>query len=151
MKTLHKGFTLIELMLVIAIMSILVGITVWAINPSKQLGDSRNTERRADINTIVNAVYQYSIDNSGSLPTTTPVISITPTIVCSTTGATCTSAGYVDLGQLTAAEKYLTAIPTDPSKPTAPSSGYTISKSANGRVTVAATLAENAATISVTR
>ncbi len=151
MKKLNKGFTLIEVLLVVAIIAILAGIVIIAVNPSKQLGDSRNAQRRADVSTILNAVYQYSIDNNGSLPTTTPVISTTATIACSTTGATCTTSSYVDLGQLTTNGKYLVSIPKDPSNPTAPSSGYNISKDANGRITVSAPSAENSATISITR
>jgi len=148
---LKGGFSLIELLLVIAILSILIGASLVMINPRKKLGDSRNTQRRADVNTILNAVYQYGIDNNGSLPTTAPVISTTTKTICSTTGASCATASYVDLGQLTTSGKYLASIPRDPSKPTAPSSGYTIVKDANNRITVAAPSAENGATITVTR
>lgn len=141
----QKGFTLLEILLVVAAIAILAGIVILAINPNKQLGDTKNAQRKADVNTILNAVYQYSIDNNGSLPST---ITTTATAVCQ--AAPCT--GLIDLSVLTTAEKYLTAIPRDPLiTATTGTSGYTIVKSANGRVTVAAPSAEQAATISVTR
>ena len=141
----NRGFTLIEILLVIAILAILAGIVIVAVNPFKQLADARNAQRRADATTILNGVYQYTVDNSGTLPAT---ITTTPTAVC-TTGGTCT--GLIDLAVLSNAEKYLTSLPKDPSSATANSTGYNISKSANGRVTVVAPSAENGVTISVTR
>ena len=140
-----KGFTLIEILLVIAILAILAGIVIIAVNPFKQLADARNSQRRADATTILNAVYQYTVDNNGSLPAS---ITTTPTAACAT-GGTCT--GIIDLSVLTANEKYLVSLPKDPSSGTTNSTGYNISKSANGRVTVAAPSAENSVTISVTR
>jgi prepilin-type N-terminal cleavage/methylation domain-containing protein len=143
--TQKKGFTLLEILLVVAAIAILAGIVILAINPNKQLGDTRNAQRRADVNTILNAVYQYAIDNNGTLPAS---ITTTPTAVCKS-GGTCT--GIIDLGVLTTNEKYLVTLPYDPSSSTANSTNYNISKSANGRITVAAPGAEQSATITVTR
>ena len=142
---LQAGFTLLEILLVVAAIAILAGIVILAINPVKQLGDTRNAQRRTDVNTILNAVYQYSIDNNGSLPTT---ITTTVTAVCQ--AAPCTS--LIDLSVLTTNEKYVVAIPHDPLiTATTGTAGYTIVKSANGRVTVAAPSAEQSAVITVTR
>jgi prepilin-type N-terminal cleavage/methylation domain-containing protein len=140
-----KGFTLLEILLVVAAIAILAGIVILAINPNKQLGDTRNSQRRADVNTILNAVYQYAIDNNGTLPAS---ITTTPTAVCKS-GGDCTD--IIDLGVLTTNEKYLVSIPYDPSTSTTDSTNYNISKSANGRITVSAPGAEQSATISVTR
>jgi type IV pilus assembly protein PilA len=146
-KTLqNKGFTLLEMLLVVATIAILASIVILAINPNKQLGDTRNAQRRSDVNTILNAAYQYTIDNNGNLPT-----SITPssTEIC-LTGATC--GGLIDLTVLTTDAKYLTAIPVDPSgNCTAAGVCYRISKDSNKRLTVVAPNAENGVTISVTR
>lgn len=143
-----RGFTLLEVLLVVAIIAILAGIVILAINPNKQLGDTRNAQRDSDVATILNGVYQYAIDNNGILPAG---ITTTETEVCAT-GATCT--GLTDLSELTASSTYLVSMPSDPQCPTvcdANGVGYTIFQTTDGRVTVNAPDAEQGDTISVTR
>ena len=135
-----------EILLVVAAIAILAGIVIVAINPTKQLGETRNAQRRSDVNTILNAVYQYAIDNNGTLPAAAS-ITTTPTEICKT-GGTCT--GLINLSDLTTDEKYLVSIPFDPTTSTANSTKYLISKTANNRVTVSAT-GEQGATITATR
>lgn len=150
LKNSKDGFTLLEVLLVVAIIAILAGIVILAINPSKQLADARNAQRSADVSTILNAVYQYSLD-TGGIPAS---ITGSATEICRT-GGTCT--GIIDLGVLVTGN-YLSSIPRDPkcSPVTAPctanGAGYVISVTSN-RVTVAvpAGLQENSKVISVTR
>lgn len=147
-RSLRRGFTLIELLLVIGIIAILAAIVIVAINPTKQLGDARNAQRRADVNTILNAVYQYSIDNNGDIPDS---IDSTTNEICTGSGTTICAGDLVDLGMLIEDTKYLVAIPEDPKATTENGSGYEISKDPNNRITVLAPLAEQSAVISVTR
>ncbi len=117
---------------------------IVAINPTKQLGDARNAQRRADVNTVLNAVYQYSIDNNGNLPTT---ITTTETEICKS-GVNVDCTALINLNVLTGS--YVVALPNDPQAATVTSTKYTIFKNGN-RVTVKAPSAEQNATISVTR
>jgi type II secretory pathway pseudopilin PulG len=142
----QQGFTLIEILLIAAAIAILAGIVILSVNPTKQLGDTRNAQRKADVKTILNAVYQYAVDNNGALPAS---ITTASTEICKT-GSTC--AGLIDLGVLTTNQKYLVSIPADPSGGSTNGTGYFILKSGtNNRVTVNALSAENSATITVTR
>jgi type IV pilus assembly protein PilA len=147
--SIRQGFTLIELLLVISIIAVLAAVVIMAINPTKQLGDARNAKRRADVNTILNAVYQYAIDHNGVLPSG---IGPTASPVCASdaTPAACIALGGVNLRALTGA--YVVSVPKDPLV-TVTGSGtrYTILKDANSRITVAAPGAEQGATIAVTR
>jgi len=80
-KKRFKSFTLIETLVTIGLIAFLASIVIIAINPARQFALARNTQRRANIRTILDAIYQNSIDNQGvfnchhSIPTTTSTIS----------------------------------------------------------------------------
>lgn len=147
----QQGFTLLEVLLVVAIIAILAGIVIIAINPNKNLGDTRNSQRSSDVSTILNAVYQYSLDNNGALPAG---IDTTAKEICASTAATCPTS-LVDLNTpLT--PKYIVKVPSDPQCPSAcatDGAGYMISATAgaNARVTVNAPDAEQSKSITVTK
>lgn len=147
-KKFKKGFTLIELLVVIGILAVLLAIVLIAINPARQFAQANNTQRRSDVNAILNAVHQYAADNNGTLPA----------------GITTTAANVASTGANVCAllvSDYLAALPSDPTLGTpvdeagcaaAYDTGYTIVTSAtNNRVTVTAPTAELGEVISATR
>lgn len=152
-----KGFTLLEILLVVAAIAILAGIVIVAINPGKQLGDTRDAQRSADVTTILNAVYQYSIDNNGNLPAAIDsdetTFQVLGTAIEDLTG-TCAAVTVEDEGADLSAElvaDYIVGIPQDPSTGAADNTGYYINRDDNGRITVGSCDPEQAAAISATR
>lgn len=137
----RKGFTLIELLVVIGIIGILAAVVLVAVNPGRQFNSARDTQRRADLYSITNAVYQYATENNGTLPV---AITTTPTHIG-------TGGGLVDL-TTDLVPTYIADIPVDPTSGTAADTLYTIFLDANGRVSATASSELNpGTTISVTR
>lgn len=63
MKQNQKGFTLVEILVVIAILAILAGAVFFALNPTQMFRDARNTRRRQDVDAVAAAVRQYVLRN----------------------------------------------------------------------------------------
>ena len=61
-----KGFTMIELLIIIAIISILASIAFVSFDPLKRFRDSRDASRWSDVSATLNAVKIDQIDNGGS-------------------------------------------------------------------------------------
>ena len=142
-----KGFTLIEVLLVIVIIAILAGIVIIAINPGRQISQANNSQRSSDVKAVLDAVHQFAIENRGTMPAG---ITATPTIVGSGVGQINICADLVPT--------YIAAMPFDPTATgalytdcTTYNTGYEISVDANSRVTVTAPSAEVGATITTTR
>lgn len=146
--TAQKGFTLIELLVVIGILAILLSIVLIAINPARQFGQANNTKRRSDVTQILNAIGAYSADKKGVLPVGIPLT--TAAIIGDGTGQANICADILTT--------YIPALPRDPqlvggdiTSCTGYSTGYTVVKDANNRVTVAAPSAENTEVITISR
>lgn len=140
------GFTLIELLVVIGVLTVLLAIVLIAINPARQFAQANDTQRRSDVNAILNAVHHYAADNKGQLPAEIP--SGTPEVIG---GATATQADIC----ANLVPTYIAAIPVDPQDgsytncTTYDTDDYSIVEN-GGRITVS-TPAQLGGTISITR
>lgn len=150
-----KGFTLIELLVVIGILAILLSIVLIAINPARQFGQANNTRRRSEVTQILNAIGAYAADNRGVLPAAVSALA-DDAVAPISRGSGGTEADVC----AALVPDYIPALPQDPQQDTGTAitacganytTGYTVSHDANGRVTVAAPLAENSETIANTR
>ncbi|MEI6191118.1 MAG: prepilin-type N-terminal cleavage/methylation domain-containing protein [bacterium] len=117
MQTKKSGFTLLEILLVVGIIAVLAGIVIVAINPSKQLAQVRNTQRKSDLKQIYNAITQYYIDNS-SYPSTISTTTLNEVCNTGSVASTTTALNGASCGTLANLSNlvptYLTAIPSDP-------------------------------------
>lgn len=133
------AFTLIEVLLVVAAIAILAGITILAINPSKQLATVRDNQRTSNVKAIMEAIGQYNLDNPGTLPAGIDAswrqlgtAASGCTISC---GDASTTAACLDIAS-SLTPKYLVSIPFDPSIGSTSSTGYAVRQSSNGRIYV---------------
>lgn len=139
-----RGFTMIEMIIAIVIVSAIITVSIASI--SNVRAKSRDGRRTADVAVIMNAVYQYALDNNNQPPAT---ITATSTEICKTGASSCT--GLIDLSVLTTGQKYIATLPIDPAvASTSSGTGYFVLKNSYGRVTVSAPRAELAST-SLTR
>ena len=119
-----KGFTLLEILLVIAAIGILAAIVIVAINPQRQLAQVRDAERQSSIGVLARALNQYLIDN-GSYPSSVTSVYAE---VCNTKSESIESASvdcsdYLDLRELV--PTYIAAVPFD-STVDSPGTGYEV-------------------------
>ena len=142
----NGGFTLLEMLLVVAIIAILAGIVIVAINPSRQLGKTRDAQRESDISAIYSALQQYYVDH-GSYPSAiSSQINLGIKEICWTTTATTTSSNpgcvnTIDLSSLV--PTYLQAIPNDPLTATTSSgTGYYVGTASVNGTTATSTYIE---------
>jgi prepilin-type N-terminal cleavage/methylation domain-containing protein len=158
-KLKQKGFTLVEVLVVIGILAIMLAVTLVAINPGQHFQDSRNSQRQANVTAILDAIYEYQSGHNGNIPPSLAGLSTTKTIAKSSP----LDADEVDLCADLVPDA-IADMPFDPSNSgtiatvgdscsdTAYNTGYQITKNSSNRFTVSAPNAEGTGvSISVTR
>ncbi len=145
-----KGFTLIEILIVIGLIAVLAGVLVVALNPARQFAQARNSQRYNNIDTVMGAIINNMTDNRGLFTCAAGAIPAVATTMAS-------GAGNYDIGPCLV-PTYASQLPVDPSAAGAHwtstadyNTGYTILLGADGRVTLNAPSAELSETISLTR
>jgi type IV pilus assembly protein PilA len=143
-KIIKKGFTLIEVLVVIGIIAILATIVLVAVNPARQFKLARDSQRTSNVNTLLNAIHQNMAEHKGVLVCNgiTKDIPITPRTVKS---ATTTPDNEGDIADCLVPD-YVSALPFDPSMAGAHftdsndyNTGYQIFRDNNNRITASST------------
>jgi prepilin-type N-terminal cleavage/methylation domain-containing protein len=144
-----SAFTLVELIIVIAIIAILAAAIFVAIDPARRLHESRNARRRSDISTIVDAIKTNQADNNGDLYSNVASLRTDYYYQIGITGDGCartcvgnqTETNCLDLTAI--GSTYLTKVPFDPKGGSDELSGYVLKKDAYNAITVIACDAES--------
>lgn len=128
----NKGFTLIEILVVIGIIAVLAAIVIIAINPARQFAQARNSQRQSNINTILNAIGQNIADNKG-------------TFTCGGSpkyfvGSTTIGVSGTDLTSCLVPTYIASGIPQDPSGGSANDTKYQISTTSTNNIMICAPL-----------
>lgn len=132
-----KGFTLLEVLIVIGIIAILASVALVAINPSRQFMMARDSERLSNVESIANAISQNMSENKGVFTCSGTAFDI-PDSSTSISDDGANIAGCL-------APDYLAIFPIDPNSPDAHynsdsdyDTGYFLFKGDDNRISVKA-------------
>ncbi len=148
----RSGMTIMEIIIVIAILGIMVAVGVVAMNPGGQLANSRNSKRALDLQTIMNGIRANISDQMGQ------TFSCAAGTVPTSTKRMAPGAENYDIAPCLV-PTYLLALPFDPSTSSAHynsnsdyDTGYYIVRNAStGQITLTAPAAERGKTVSIIR
>ena len=148
----QKGFTLVELLIVIAVIAILAAVAFVAIDPATRFKEARNSERWSNVSSILEAMQQYIVDNTGNLPAAISAPSSgynyyvigegTDPLTCDVLGPV--SITYADLSsaETDLTPRYFASIPYDPTNGSDSDTQYYVIVDASNHITVGACFTE---------
>ncbi|MDB5245566.1 MAG: hypothetical protein JWN90_671 [Parcubacteria group bacterium] len=144
-RTASRGFTLIEILIVIGMIAILASVVLIAINPLRQFAQARNSQRISNVNAILNAIGNRTAEHRGVFA---DIAGLCQTSIPST--ATPMDSGLNDFNiRPCLVPTYISELPYDPiggnnfcANDTCSGNSYdtkyTVKQDTNGRVTVCA-------------
>ncbi len=138
----RSGFTLLELLIVIAIIAILAGIIYVAVDPARRLAEAQNAERWSSVNSILNAVLRYTVDQKGTFPAALTAVSTGTYVIgaggtCAACTATTTPSDCMNLSTSLVPD-YIADMPYDSQSGSADDTRYWVYRSSSGRIAVGA-------------
>lgn len=156
-----KGFTIIELLVVVGIVGVLSAVIFLALDPVTRFEEARDVVRQNDVSMLLSAIASYQRDHEGQLPPPISTLGIdqvymvvngaTMTAGCADNNDYCTTdvstdSSCVDISMLLS-DKYLARMPVSPgsnvlwdegSASGQEGSGYTVAIDSAGVVTIRA-------------
>lgn len=150
-----KGFTLIEILVVIGIIAVLAAVVLVVVNPSRQFKLARDSQRVSNVESILNAVGQNIAEHKG-LFTCGGVVEVIPSMATDIKSVSSSSPDGFDLAPCVVPD-YISSLPFDPASSSAHyatstdyNTAYVIYEDNDGRITASST-GEITPSISTTR
>ncbi len=146
----NKGFTLIEILVVIGIIAVLAAVVLVAVNPSRQFKLARDLQRSTNLDAILNAIHQNMSEHRGIFVCggTTRDIPLVFTRIKSQATSTGGGSGSSNLGDIASClvPNYIVSLPFDPSlsgahyaSSTDYDTGYDFMQNSDGRLVASST------------
>ena len=139
----QSAFTLMELIVVIAVLVIIASFVIVAVDPNKRIGNTNDSRRWSDITAIAKAIELYATDY-GQLPAdfSTSTVPVDTKVVLCSSSATLTCDGQSKGCLLVDDEDflgvYLSQLPVDPLKTATTDTGYYLTRNSNNTISIGA-------------